>query len=63
MKILLFQWSQVSRHPEWKPYIDTWFRTFEVSVILKLFIYLLCYIGIIDLFFINFLYMEQIRVG
>jgi len=25
MEIPLFQWSQVSRHPEWRPNIDTWF--------------------------------------
>jgi hypothetical protein len=32
MKILLFQWSQVSRHPEWRPNIDAWFRRFQVGV-------------------------------
>ncbi|KAL9350584.1 hypothetical protein Peur_057839 [Populus x canadensis] len=28
MEIPLFQWSQVSRHPKWKPNIDAWFRRF-----------------------------------
>ena len=32
MEIPLFQWSQVSRHPEWRPNIDTWFRRFQVGV-------------------------------
>jgi hypothetical protein len=32
MEILLFQWSQVSRHPEWIPQIDAWFDRFEVDV-------------------------------
>jgi hypothetical protein len=32
MKIPLFQWSQVSRHPEWRPNIDAWFRRFQVGV-------------------------------
>jgi hypothetical protein len=32
MKILLFQWNQVSRYPNWRPYIDAWFRRFEVGV-------------------------------
>jgi hypothetical protein len=35
MKILLFQWSQVSRHPDVRSYIDAWFRRFEVSVNFK----------------------------
>ena len=26
MEFLLFQWSQVSKHPEWRPNIDAWFR-------------------------------------
>jgi hypothetical protein len=25
MEIALFQWSQVFRHPDWRPYIDAWF--------------------------------------
>jgi len=25
IEIPLFQWSQVSRHPEWRPNIDAWF--------------------------------------
>lgn len=25
----MFQWSQVSRHPEWKPNIDAWFKRFQ----------------------------------
>ena len=28
MEIPLFQWSQVSRHPEWRPNIDAWFQRF-----------------------------------
>ena len=32
MKILLFQWSQVSRHPNWRPYINAWFQRFDISV-------------------------------
>jgi hypothetical protein len=32
MEIPLFQWSQVSRHPEWIPQIDAWFDRFEVDV-------------------------------
>ena len=35
MKILLFQWSQVSRHPDVRSYIDAWSRRFEVSVNFK----------------------------
>ncbi|XP_011037152.1 PREDICTED: uncharacterized protein LOC105134443 [Populus euphratica] len=31
IEILLFQWSQVSRHPEWKPNIDAWFKQFQVT--------------------------------
>jgi len=26
MEIPLFQWSQVSRHPEWRTNIDAWFQ-------------------------------------
>jgi hypothetical protein len=32
MEIPLFQWSQVSKHPEWIPQIDAWFDRFEVDV-------------------------------
>jgi hypothetical protein len=32
MEIPLFQWSQVSRHPEWRPNIDAWFQRFQVGV-------------------------------
>jgi hypothetical protein len=32
MEIPSFQWSKVSRHPEWTPYIDAWFGKFEVGV-------------------------------
>ncbi|KAL9397376.1 hypothetical protein Peur_011629 [Populus x canadensis] len=31
IEIPLFQWSQVSRHPEWIPQIDAWFNRFEVG--------------------------------
>ncbi|KAJ6951993.1 hypothetical protein NC653_041225 [Populus alba x Populus x berolinensis] len=29
MEIPLFQWGQISRHPEWMPQINAWFRRFE----------------------------------
>jgi hypothetical protein len=32
MVIPLFQWSQVSKYPEWKPNIDAWFKRFQVGV-------------------------------
>jgi len=32
MDIPLFQWSQVSRLPDWRPNIDVWFQRFEVGV-------------------------------
>jgi len=32
MEIPLFQWGQVSKPPDLKPYIDSWFTRFEVSV-------------------------------
>jgi hypothetical protein len=32
MEIPLFQGSQVSRYPEWRPNIDAWFRRFQVGV-------------------------------
>jgi hypothetical protein len=32
MEILLFQWSRVSRHPEWRPNINAWFRRFQIGV-------------------------------
>jgi hypothetical protein len=32
MEIPLFYWSQVSRHPDWRPYINAWFQRFEVGV-------------------------------
>ena len=31
MKILLFQWSQLSKHLDWRPYIDAWSRRLQVS--------------------------------
>jgi hypothetical protein len=31
-KIPLFQWSQVSKHSEWKPHVDVWFSRFKVSI-------------------------------
>jgi hypothetical protein len=43
MKILLFQWSQVFRHPDWRPYIDAWFRRFEVSVNFKFYLFFMLY--------------------
>jgi hypothetical protein len=35
MKILLFQWSQVFKHPDWKSQVDAWFTRFKFSVNLK----------------------------
>jgi hypothetical protein len=32
MEIPLFQWSQLSKHPNWRPYIDARFRRFQVGV-------------------------------
>jgi len=32
MEIPLFQWSQISKHPEWMPQINAWFDKFEVGV-------------------------------
>jgi hypothetical protein len=32
MEIPLFQWSQISKHPEWMPQINAWFDGFEVGV-------------------------------
>jgi len=32
MEIPLFQWSQISKHPEWMPQINAWFDRFEVGV-------------------------------
>jgi hypothetical protein len=32
MEIPLFQWSQISRHPEWMPQINVWFNRFEVGI-------------------------------
>jgi hypothetical protein len=39
MEILLFLWSQVSKHPELKPMIDAWFERFKVSINLNIFLY------------------------
>jgi hypothetical protein len=38
MKILLFQWSQVSKHPKWKLMIDAWFERFTVNIKLNIFL-------------------------
>jgi hypothetical protein len=32
MEIPLFQWSQISKHPEWMPQINAWFGRFQVGV-------------------------------
>jgi len=32
MEIPLFQWTQVSKYPEWIQNIDAWFDKFEVGV-------------------------------
>jgi hypothetical protein len=34
----LFQWSQVSKSPKWKPMIDPWFKRFKVSINLNNFV-------------------------
>jgi len=44
MEILLFQWSQVSKHPELKPQVDTWFSTFKVSINLNIFFIMLIWL-------------------
>ena len=44
MKILLFQWSRVSRHLDWKPYIDAWFQKFKVGVNFKFYLFLINYL-------------------
>jgi hypothetical protein len=46
MEILLFQWSQVSKHPELKPQVDTWFSRFKVSINLNIFFY---YVNLVSL--------------
>jgi hypothetical protein len=43
MEIPLFQWSKVYRHPDWRPYIDAWFRRFEVSVNFKFYLFFMLY--------------------
>jgi len=30
MEIPLFQWSQISKHPEWMPQINAWFDRFPL---------------------------------
>ena len=32
IEIPLFQWSQLSKHPDWRPYINAWFRRLHVGV-------------------------------
>jgi hypothetical protein len=32
MEIPLFQWSQLSKHPDWRTYIDARFQRFQVGV-------------------------------
>jgi hypothetical protein len=32
MEIPLFQWSQISKHPEWMPQINAWFNRIEVGI-------------------------------
>jgi hypothetical protein len=32
MEILLFQWSRISEHPDWKPRVDAWLTRNKVSV-------------------------------
>jgi len=39
MKIPLFQWSQVFKHPEWKSQVGAWFSRFKVCINLNI---LLC---------------------
>jgi hypothetical protein len=35
-EVLLFQWCQVSKHPDWKLHIDAWFTRFKINVNLKI---------------------------
>ena len=39
MEVLLFQWGQVFKNPEWKSMIDAWFGRFKVSINLNIFYY------------------------
>jgi hypothetical protein len=32
MEIPLFQWSQISKHPEWMSQMNAWFNRFEVGI-------------------------------
>jgi len=43
MEILFFQWSQVSRYLECRPYIDSWFTRFKVSVNLIFLLFFMLY--------------------
>jgi hypothetical protein len=38
MTIILFHWSQVSKHPTCKPIIDAWFGRFKVNINLNIFL-------------------------
>jgi len=38
MTILLFNWSQVSKHLACKPIIDAWYRRFKVNINLNIFL-------------------------
>jgi hypothetical protein len=44
MEIPLFQWTQVSKLPEWKLIIDVWFGRFKVSIKLNIFFILLIWL-------------------
>jgi len=38
MKLPLIKWSQVFKNPKWKLMIDAWFRKFEVSIYINIFL-------------------------
>jgi hypothetical protein len=44
MEIPLFQWTRVSKLPEWKLIIDVWFGRFKVSIKLNIFFILLIWL-------------------
>jgi hypothetical protein len=54
MKIPLFQWSQVFKHPEWKSQVGAWFSRFKVCINLDRLLKLL------KIFFYKFLLQRKI---
>jgi len=51
MEVPLFQWSYVSKNPEWDPIIDVWFEKFKVSIYINNFLNIIL---IRLVFFFNF---------